>query len=86
MRRGRSDRHLRRDADLFNVFNQQPEIEVDQTYTNDVVNPIVGGTTEDLEHLKVLGTNERPELNPNYKNISNRQDPLSARFGLRFLF
>ncbi|HWM85755.1 MAG TPA: TonB-dependent receptor, partial [Kofleriaceae bacterium] len=73
-------------VDVFNVFNQQPELEVDETYTFQPVNPIVGGDKEDLAHLKQLGTGSAPELNSNYGNTSERQAPLSARFGLRFLF
>jgi outer membrane receptor protein involved in Fe transport len=75
---------------IFNLFNQQPETRVDETYTYDDVNPIVGGDTEDLAHLKVLAgdnpTNQAPTINPNYGNTSTRQAPASARFGLRLLF
>ena len=71
---------------IFNIFNQQPAIEVDERYTNEPVNPIVGGDQEDLAHLKVLGTGRTPQLWGNYKNASRRQDPLSAQFGLRFVF
>jgi len=74
---------------IFNLFNQQPETQVDETYTYDFVNPIVGGSVEDLAHLKVLSDEPSPvtaEVNPNYKNTSVRQSPASARFGLRFLF
>ncbi|HTE52051.1 MAG TPA: TonB-dependent receptor [Kofleriaceae bacterium] len=73
-------------VDIFNLFNQQPEIEVDENYTYEDVNPIVGGDQADLEHLKAYGTNRRPAINSNYKNTFDRQDPLSARFGLRLLF
>ena len=73
-------------VDIFNLFNQQPENEIDENYTYEDVNPIVGGDAEDLEHLKALGTNRRPELNANYGNTFDRQNPLSARFGLRLIF
>jgi outer membrane receptor protein involved in Fe transport len=73
-------------VDIFNVLNQQPEVEVDETYTFQAVNPIVGGDEEDLRHLKTVGQNQGPELNPNYGNTRDRQAPLSARFGLRFMF
>jgi hypothetical protein len=73
-------------VDLFNVFNQQGELEVDEQYTFEDVNPIVGGDREDLEHLKALGQNRAPDKNPNYGNVSDRQAPLSARFGLRLIF
>jgi hypothetical protein len=71
---------------VFNLLNQQQETAVDETYTRDDVNPIAGGDDEDLAHLKVLGENLAPEVNPNYKNTSVRQDPLSMRFGLRLTF
>ncbi len=73
-------------VDVFNVFNQQPELEVDEDYTFDPVNPIVGGDTDDVPHLKSLYENRAPTQNPNYGNTFTRQDPLSARFGLRLLF
>jgi outer membrane receptor protein involved in Fe transport len=72
--------------DVFNLFNQQPELLVDENYTYDDTNPIVGGDEEDLEHLKVQYENQGVELNPNYKNTFDRQNPLSARFGLRLIF
>jgi hypothetical protein len=74
---------------IFNLFNQQPETQVDGTCTYEFVNPIVGGSVEDLAHLKVLSDKPSPvtaEVNPNYENTSVRQAPASARFGLRFLF
>jgi hypothetical protein len=73
-------------VDIFNLLNQQPEVEVDESYTYAPVNPIVGGDEEDLAHAKVLGENRAPELNPNYGNAVTRQAPLSARFGLRLTF
>ena len=73
-------------VDVFNLFNQQPELLVDEDYTFEDANPIVGGDREDLEHVKVLNENRSPELNPNYRNTFDRQNPLSARFGLRLLF
>ncbi|HUH06028.1 MAG TPA: TonB-dependent receptor, partial [Kofleriaceae bacterium] len=79
-------------ADVFNVFNQQPEVRVDEIYTFDDVNPIVGGDKNDLEHLKAISpatgysTASVVEVNPNYSNTTTRQAPLSVRFGLRFTF
>jgi outer membrane receptor protein involved in Fe transport len=73
-------------VDIFNLFNQQPENEIDENFTYEDVNPIVGGDSEDLEHLKALGENRRPEQNANYGNTFDRQNPLSARFGLRLMF
>lgn len=74
-------------VDVFNMFNQQPELSVEQDYTFDDVNPIVGGTQDDLEHLKVAGGGGVVATqNENYKNTVTRQTPLSARFGLRLIF
>ncbi len=73
-------------VDVFNLFNQQPEILVDENYTFEDANPIVGGDREDLEHVKALYEGRRPDVNPNYGNTQDRQNPLSARFGLRLLF
>jgi hypothetical protein len=73
-------------VDIFNLFNQQPEVEVDENYTLEDVNPIVGGDSEDLAHVKALGTGRVPDLNANYRNTSTRQDPLSIRLGLRVMF
>ena len=73
-------------VDIFNLFNQQPETEVDENYTYSDMNPIVGGDSNDLAHAKSLYTNEAPTPNPNYGNTFERQNPLSARFGLRLIF
>jgi hypothetical protein len=78
-------------VDIFNLFNQQPEVQVDESYTFETVNPIVGGAQSDLPHLKSFGPDglpsaRVPELNPNYHNTYSRQAPLSARLGLRLIF
>jgi outer membrane receptor protein involved in Fe transport len=79
-------------VDVFNMFNQQPEVQVDENYTFDDVNPIVGGDESDLAHLKGIDpstgypTAGVAEQNPNYGNTLSRQAPLSFRFGLRFTF
>jgi hypothetical protein len=76
--------------DLFNVFNQQDEVAISQTFTFDRVNPIVGGDSEDLRHAKVVvggnSTADVVERNPNFGNTSSIQAPMSARFGLRLTF
>ena len=73
--------------DVFNLFNQQPEVDADESYTADTVNPIVGGDSDDLRHLKsqdVAG--QVAEQAANFGNVSARQAPLSMRFGLRLTF
>ncbi len=79
-------------VDIFNLFNQQPEVTRDVQYTFDSVNAIVGGDQEDLRHLKVVDYDTEltlPDLaglNPNYNNASSRQAPMSIRFGARLFF
>lgn len=79
-------------VDVFNLFNQQPEVTRDVLYTTDFVNAIVGGDQTDLQHLKVvdsgsyLTTATLVEKNPNYNNARSRQAPLSFRFGARLTF
>ena len=73
-------------VDVFNLFNAQEEIDSDETYTFDFLDPIVGGDQSDLRHIKSSGVGTTPELNKNYLNLTDRQNPLSMRFGLRYTF
>lgn len=74
-------------VDIFNLFNQQPGTSADEEYTLDVVNPIVGGDEEDLEHAKVIGGGGQVATQrDNYGNISARQAPFNVRFGMRLTF
>ncbi len=78
-------------VDLVNLFNMQAEEDIDQDYTFDNVNPIVGGDSKDLRHLKVVGddgggTSALATQNPNYGNVNDRFAPFSARFGMRLSF
>ena len=79
-------------VDVFNLFNTQTETNVDQRYTLDAANPIVGGTLADLEHLKALDPETGRELsrvverNPNFGNVVARQSPRAIQLGLRWLF
>ncbi len=41
-------------VNVFNLFNQQDELAVDENYTFDFTNPIVGGDLNDAKHAKVL--------------------------------
>ena len=72
--------------DIFNLFNQQPETLLDEEYTFDAANPIVGGDSEDLKHLKQLDSNTLVTQNPNFGNTSSRQAPLTMRLGMRLTF
>jgi hypothetical protein len=79
-------------ADVFNVFNDQGTFSVDEDYTYlSNVNPISGGTYEDLIWAKELDeegveTTSPVSRNPNFGNVAARYAPLSARFGLRLTF
>jgi outer membrane receptor protein involved in Fe transport len=78
-------------VDIFNLFNQQPDVARSEIYTFDPVNPIVGGDGEDLQHLKVLGgdglsTASNPTINPNFGNVTAKQAPLTMRLGVRLTF
>jgi hypothetical protein len=42
--------------EVFNLLNNQGETSIDLRYTNDSIDPIVGGDKEDLLYLKEVGT------------------------------
>lgn len=80
---------------VFNVFNQQPGTDVDEIYTDDVVNPIVGGDQNDIDHAKELAfdqdtgfplNNSTVTKSPNFGNINARQEPLRMTLGVRLTF
>jgi hypothetical protein len=79
-------------TDLFNVFNDQGTFSVDERYTYlSNVNPIVGGTYDDLIWAKEVNdnggeTSTPAKRNPNFGNIAGRYSPFSARFGVRLSF
>jgi hypothetical protein len=79
-------------ADVFNVFDDQGTFSVDEDYTYlSNVNPIVGGTYQDLIFAKELDaagaeTTAPVKRNPNFGNVSARYAPMSARFGARLKF
>jgi hypothetical protein len=72
--------------DLFNVFNQQTQTAVDNTYTQDGVGSIVGGSTEDLKYLKKGDSGELATRKANFGRTEARQLPLAGRFGLTLTF
>jgi hypothetical protein len=85
--------------ELLNVFNNQAEATVDQEYTLDAVDPIIGGTVEDLPYLKPTrrqvgnpgGTVLRPDADPvtakpSFGQTSSRLPPLSGRLGAALSF
>ena len=77
--------------DLFNVFNAQTQSSVDEEYTRDYVNPIVGGTYQDLIWAKAVGntggeTSTPIIRNPNFGNVAGRYSPLMVRVGFKLTF
>jgi hypothetical protein len=82
--------------ELFNVFNNQGETGVSTEYTRTDIDPIIGGTTEDLLYAKTSDTHavRDPETGvssivqqaANYKQMSARQAPFSARLGATLSF
>ena len=78
-------------VNLFNVFSQQPTTRRDEIYTFDVVEPVVGGDSGDLAHIKRTGpdgrsTSEQISVNPNYGNAIDTQLPLAVQLGARLTF
>ncbi|MEO8701682.1 MAG: TonB-dependent receptor [Kofleriaceae bacterium] len=91
--------------DVFNLFNRQGTFDVDKTYapavrqaapgssggTENNVNPISGGTYEDLIFAKALDgdgneTSTPTARNPNFRQTVARYAPSSAQVGFRVTF
>jgi len=91
-------------VDVFNIFNQQGTFDVDSTYAPSVkraigsaggsannVNPISGGTYEDLIFAKTIDlsgneTSSPTARNPNFQRTITRYAPASAQVGFRLTF
>ncbi|MDY7225081.1 TonB-dependent receptor [Hyalangium rubrum] len=73
-------------VDVFNLFNFQSATSVDQRYTSETVDAIIGGTQADLANLKARGTDRTVVVNPNYGKPTSYQSPRSLRFGARLSF
>jgi len=77
---------------VFNLFNQQDELQVDETYTTDSAMPVVGGDLNDLKHLKqinptsFLEDNETVFANKNFGRLETRQTPRNIQLGFRLTF
>ncbi|HWO25489.1 MAG TPA: TonB-dependent receptor [Kofleriaceae bacterium] len=77
---------------VFNLLDSQDELNVDENYTFDNAVPIVGGTSEDLKHVKAidpisgLETASTVTPNKNFNNLSSRQSPRSIQLGFRLTF
>ncbi len=78
--------------DIFNLFNQQDELDQDETYTIDGGIPIAGGTPEDLMHVKAIDLNTGTEgnttvlPNKNFGKTNVRTAPRQIRLGFRLTF
>jgi outer membrane receptor protein involved in Fe transport len=79
-------------VDLLNLLNTQTTTGVDEDYTYEDVNPIVGGDRGDLAHLKAIDpttgrtSSALASKNPNYGNPTADQAVFSARLGIRLTF
>ncbi|HEY4239682.1 MAG TPA: carboxypeptidase regulatory-like domain-containing protein [Kofleriaceae bacterium] len=87
-------------VNVFNLFDQQTQLNQDENYTYDAVNPIVGGDKNDLMHAKTLdidgGTgaemNKSPVPNKNFGHTGSSnggidiQQPRNIQFGVRLTF
>ena len=71
--------------DSFNLFNFQAMTSVDQNYTFDNIDALVGGKPEDLENVRNRDGNA-PALNANHGKPLSYQTPRSIRFGARLSF
>jgi len=87
-------------ANIFNLFDQQEQLNTDESYTFDGVNPVVGGDLNDLKHAKTLDistqtgreSNLTPVPNKNYGHTGSSnggpalQTPRNIQFGMRLTF
>ncbi len=87
-------------VNVFNVFDQQEQLNVDENYTFDSANPILGGNTDDLRHLKTIDAatgierNVTPIKNRNFGQTGGntgqitalQQAPRTVQLGFRLTF
>jgi len=81
-------------VDVFNLFDQQPATKLDEIWSYQNINPIVGGDARDLAHVKVLDGNGEPTAavagatakNPNFGHLTEAAAPRSVRLGLAVTF
>lgn len=76
---------------VFNAFDQQDELNVDENYTFNNALPIVGGDKKDLEHAKALPNGKTMEnqtltKNLNFGHTNKLTVPRSFQFGMRLTF
>jgi outer membrane receptor protein involved in Fe transport len=79
-------------VNIFNLFNQQDQLAVDEEYTPDAAQPIMGGRMEDLQHLKAIDLATGQELNQtvfknrNFAQPLVRTAPRNVQLGFRLTF
>ncbi len=79
-------------GDVYNVANDQGAFSVDEAYSYaSNINPIVGGSYEDLVWAKAVDDRGNADgspvvRNPNFGQVAGRYAPLSARVGARLTF
>jgi hypothetical protein len=87
-------------VNIFNLFNSQAQLNQDENYTFDSVNPIVGGDANDLKHVKTVDalsgteTNVTPLVNKNFAHTGAntgyittvQQAPRALQLGFRLTF
>ena len=85
-------------VNVFNLFDQQEQLNVDENYTQDFVNPVLGGDAGDLKHVKTLDEvsgaeiNSSPIKNKNYNHTGSsnggaaQQAPRAVQIGFRLTF
>jgi Carboxypeptidase regulatory-like domain/TonB dependent receptor len=77
-------------VDIFNLFNFQGATKRDQNYTTTDVLPIADGKKADLEtklkHPDGTAFDTKTDVNPNFLNPTEYQDPRQFRFGAKVTF
>jgi len=79
-------------VNVFNLFNQQDELDLDEEYTIDNAQPVIGGNMSDLAHVKQIDFATGQELNStitkkqNFGNTVVRTAPRSVQLGFRLTF
>ena len=75
-------------VDTFNLWNFQGVTAYDQTYTQDQVLPIEGGTKKDLSKLQMVDRTPVPraDRNPNFGRPTRYQEPRTFQFGAKVTF
>jgi len=72
-------------VEVFNLFNRREPVAMVSAYTYDQVEPIPGGTADDLEHARTTD-GQAVRKNQSYGEPLVFQQPFGASLGLRLLF